>query len=128
MSNITDEQITHALIIKKQWLDLILSGEKIWEMRSRPTKIRGRIALIEQGTGLIVGECNLDHVGQCIDSFNIGYGQHLHMIEDLSLLEKWNYPWVLSCAGRYDKPIPYQHPQGAVVWVKLTNSFRKFNL
>ncbi|ELN6870696.1 hypothetical protein AB0485_004011 [Vibrio parahaemolyticus] len=37
----------------------ILAGLKVWEMRSTKTKIRGTIALIEQGTGLIVGLANL---------------------------------------------------------------------
>ena len=108
-----------ALIIRQPWIDMILNGEKTWEMRSKPTKIRGRIGLIEQGTGLIVGECNLDDVAESVDNFNIGYGQHLHKVDDLDLLEKWKYPWVLSGAQRYEKPIPYKHPRGAVTWVKI---------
>ena len=62
-----------ALIVRQPWIDLILSGEKTWEMRSRPTNVRGRIGLIEQGTGLIVGECFLDGVGESVKSFDHGY-------------------------------------------------------
>lgn len=40
-------EIKKGLIIKKEWLDLILSGEKHWEMRSNITLIRGDIALIQ---------------------------------------------------------------------------------
>ncbi|GAF99913.1 unnamed protein product, partial [marine sediment metagenome] len=29
------------------------------------------------------------------------------------------YAWVLEKAKRYDEPIPYTHPLGAVIWVKL---------
>ena len=108
-----------ALIIRQPWIDLILSGEKRWEMRSRSTNIRGRIGLIEQGTGLIVGECYLDYVGEPVDNFDIGYGHHLHKVDDFSLLEKWRFPWVLSRAVRHEHPIPYQHPRGAVTWVKI---------
>ena len=108
-----------ALIIRKPWIDLILNGEKTWEMRSAPTNIRGRIGLIEQGTGNIVGECYLDYVGVSVDNLDIGYGHHKHKVDDLSLLEKWKYPWVLSRALRYEKPIPYKHPKGAVTWVKI---------
>lgn len=108
-----------ALIVKQPWVDLILSGEKTWEMRSQSTKIRGLVGLIEQGTGLIVGEFYLDRVGEPLDNFDIGYGQHLHRVDDLTLLEKWRYPWILSRAQRYEEPIPYNHPQGAVVWVKI---------
>lgn len=110
-----------ALIVRKPWIDKILSGEKTWEMRSKPTNIRGRIGLIEQGTGLIVGECELVRSGESINNFNHGYGQHLHKINDLSLLEKWHYPWVLSDVKKYEKPIPYTHPKGAVVWVKIND-------
>ncbi|MGL1404420.1 ASCH domain-containing protein [Vibrio parahaemolyticus] len=52
-------EVTRALIIRKPWIHLILAGLKTWEMRSTKTKIRGTIALIEQGTGLIVGLANL---------------------------------------------------------------------
>ena len=48
-----------ALIIKKNWLDKIFDEGKTWEMRSRNTKIRGKIGLIESGTGLIVGEAKI---------------------------------------------------------------------
>ena len=112
-------EIERALIVRQPWLDLILSGEKTWEMRSKPTKVRGRIGLIEQGTGLIVGECELVNSGESINNFNLGYGQHLHKVNDFDLLEKWHYPWVLSNAVRYEVPIKYKHPRGAVTWVRI---------
>jgi len=49
-----------ALIIDEPWISKILSGEKTLEMRSRHTKIRGRIGLIRKGSGLIVGDVWLD--------------------------------------------------------------------
>ncbi len=108
-----------ALIVRSPWIDLILSGQKAWEMRSRSTNIRGRIGLIEQGTGLIVGECVLQGVGESIKNFNIGYGYQLHKISDLELLDRWHIPWILSDVKRYVKPVPYSHPKGAVVWVRV---------
>lgn len=108
-----------CLVIKKPWIDLILSGEKVWEMRSRPTNIRGRIGLIEQGTGLIVGEVDLIGVGESVSHFDIGYCDWKHHIKDLELLEKWHIPWILENAKQYEKPIPYKHPRGAVVWVNV---------
>lgn len=111
--------MNRALIIKQPWIDLILSGEKTWEMRSRPTNIRGRIGLIEQGTGLIVGEAELVDCKESVTSFDIGYCDWKHRIYDLDLLEKWHIPWELQNAKRYEEPIPYKHPRGAVVWVNL---------
>jgi hypothetical protein len=52
-----------GLIIKKEWLDFILDGGKTWEMRSRPTKKRGDILLIQSGSGLVVGRACLDCSG-----------------------------------------------------------------
>ena len=51
-----------ALIIKKQWLDLIFASRKSWELRGSCTSIRGRIGLIESGSGKIMGTCELDDV------------------------------------------------------------------
>ncbi|WEJ62188.1 ASCH domain-containing protein [Thiomicrorhabdus lithotrophica] len=111
--------IERALIIKQPWIDLILSGKKTWEMRSRPTHIRGKIGLIEQGTGLIVGEADLFGVVEFQDIDLLASLSHNHCIYDEETLEKWNTAWMLKNAKRYDKPTPYNHPQGAVVWVKL---------
>ncbi len=36
-----------ALVIRSPWIDLILAGSKTWEMRTKPTSIRGRVALIK---------------------------------------------------------------------------------
>lgn len=111
--------LDRALIVRQPWIDLILSGEKSWEMRSQSTSVRGRIGLIEQGTGLIVGECWLDGVGQSVKSFNLGYGHHYHKVDNFELLQKWHIPWLLSRPKRYETPISYNHPKGAVTWVKI---------
>ena len=48
-----------GLIIKKEPLELIFRRTKTFEIRNHVTKKRGRIALIESGTGLIVGEAKI---------------------------------------------------------------------
>lgn len=109
-----------ALIVRQPYLDLILSGLKTWEMRSRPTSIRGRIGLIEQGTGLIVGECTISGSdGVPLDSGEHDLFYDYHRVSDYDLLEKWCYAWRLESAKRYEEPIPYNHPRGAVTWVKI---------
>lgn len=114
---------SRALIIRQPWIDLILSGEKIWEMRSRPTNVRGQIALIEAGTGLIVGETEIiDSHDYPIHYATIDYYYDKHRVGDHKILEKWRYPWVMKNSKRYENPIPYSHPSGAVVWVDLKKS------
>jgi len=107
-----------GLVIKKVHLDKIFDDGKIWEMRSTRTKITGKIGLIESGSGMIVGEANL--IG-CSESPipKDKFFQIFHKVEDLDLLDKWKWAWILMDAKRYEKPIPYTHPQGAVIWVNL---------
>ena len=112
-----EQKITRGLIIRQPWIGRILDGSKTWEMRSAPTKVRGRIALIEQGSGTIVGECCI--VGCPQPSIPIERFTAWHQVYNRDLLKKWRHPWELEQVKRYDKPIPYKHPQGAVVWVDL---------
>jgi hypothetical protein len=44
-----------GLVIDEPWVSLITAGKKTWEMRSRNTLVRGRIALIRKGSKTIVG-------------------------------------------------------------------------
>jgi len=113
------EKITRALIVRKPYIDQILDGIKTWEMRSTATRIRGRIALIEGGSGLIVGECRLVDSSKPLDVGEFGFYRHEHRIYDESLLIRWPHPWILKDAKRYHEPIPYKHPAGAVIWVDL---------
>jgi hypothetical protein len=112
------EELQKALIVKKVWLDKIFDEGKVWEMRTTKTKIKGRIKLIESGTGLIVGEVNLIGcaVRPCPKHKDL---IKYHKVEDMDLLDKWKWAWFLNEAKRYEKPIPYKHPQGAVIWVNL---------
>lgn len=51
-----------GLLIRKEWLDKILRGQKRWELRGSKTATIGVIALIQSGTGTVVGTCGIDHV------------------------------------------------------------------
>jgi len=109
-----------GLIIKKYWLDKIFHEGKEWEMRSRRTSINGKIYLIEAGSGLIVGEANLKGCSPLpIKPDNKYFDKH--KIKDVELLKKWKYAWFLSDVKKYDIPISYNHPKGAVVWVNIKN-------
>ena len=49
-----------AFVVKKQWLDKVLSGEKDWEIRSGKTSRRGWIHFAESGAGgRLVGRAQL---------------------------------------------------------------------
>lgn len=51
-----------ALIVKKHWLDQIAEGRKTWGLRGACTMIRGRIGLIESGSGKVMCTVELTDV------------------------------------------------------------------
>ena len=113
-------KIDRALVVKKVWLDKILDNGKIWEMRTTKTYVRGVVGLIEAGTGLIVGTTEIVGCAKPIETpENAWSTKKLHQVEYIELLKKWKCPWILKDSKRLDKPIPYDHPQGAVIWVRF---------
>jgi hypothetical protein len=107
-----------GLIIKKEWLEKIFDSGKCWEMRSTKTKIRGKIYLIESGSGTIVGECEL------VDSHKLDEDEakktfNKHCVENIDLLNKWCHAWHFENIIKYKTPLKYNHPKGAVIWVNL---------
>jgi len=108
-----------GLIIKKKWLDLILDGDKEIEIRGHNTKKRGVIALIESGTGMIKGEVELFNSTPFSEKIQGLYSMHWltdHQIHHLGY--KNPHAWWMEFPVKYENPIPYDHPQGAVMWVK----------
>lgn len=112
--------MNRAFIVKEQWGNLILSGTKTWEIRGVGTKIRDRVGVIFSGTGMIQGSVEI--VGSSLllrEDFDL-YKKHHQIICDYDELPyKEPHVWYLKDAVRFEEPIPYQHPQGAVVWVNL---------
>ena len=112
-----------GLIIKKEWLDLILSGEKTIELRSRMTNIRGRILLVESGSGMIMGACNII---DCVEYFTLASFEHQKPRHHAhaGFWGRYKYGWCIEIGSekRFSTPIPYNHPQGAVIWVKFGES------
>lgn len=117
---------TRGLVVDEPWVSLILSGAKTWEMRSRATGLRGRIALIRKRSGLVVGTVDLvdclapldaDAMAATIDRHGIDPGW-----QQDALAAGWVIPWVLRDARPLAAPVPYRHPSGAVGWVVLDRS------
>jgi hypothetical protein len=117
------ETPTKGLIIKSPYIEKILDGSKIWEMRSKATRIRGPIALIKQGSGQIVGVASLIDVKGPLSQQERIYTIDKHQIPldqlKSGITEKWNFAWVLGNAQLLKSPIAYKHPNGAVIWVNL---------
>ena len=112
--------VKRVLMVKQPWLDLILAKSKTWEIRGSHTLRRGKIHLGLSGAGgRILGHCSITESFE-IPSHSLKRTYDKHRIKDLSVITyERPYAWVLSEAQRYEKPLSFAHPQGAVVWVKL---------
>lgn len=115
-----------GLLIRAPWIDKILDGSKTWEIRGSHTYKEGRIALIESGTGTVVGVAELaGAVGPlslkelAANWRQAGFGRDEHLNR---LPYKKTFAWVLKNPKRLRAPVPYDHPSGAVIWVRLKPS------
>lgn len=113
-----------ALVIDEPWISSILRGEKLWEMRKRACKYRGLIALIRKGSGLVVGTATVtDCRPPLMTRPAYSEAERFHRIpparQEKAFADGWTIPWVLSGARSLPRPVPYQHPSGAVVSVNL---------
>jgi hypothetical protein len=118
-----------GLIIDTPYIDRILAGEKTWEMRSSQTKQRGTIALIRKGSGQVFGLVDLVDSRGPFTREQMLENQSKHKISSERLADpkvaKWNNAWVLTNVVQLSKPVPYQHPPGAVIWVNLDEATRQ---
>lgn len=111
-----------AIPIRKPWIDMILDGLKTWEIRTKFTKKIGRVALIRSGSGTVVATATLAEVIELTPEVIIANKQKMGM-ENLTVDEAndlWgSYAWVLKDVVRFQSPVSYKHPSGAVTWVTL---------
>ena len=112
-----------GLIVKPKWGNLILSGQKPWEIRGSNTHHRGKHYLIFSGTNMVYGEFNLIDSSPLTEEEFINNFQKHRLPDDFSyrdLLTRYKspYKWMIEDTILYPSPIPYIHPQGAVIWVK----------
>lgn len=114
-----------GLIIRDPWIDLILQGKKTWEIRSKASAVREKIALIRGGSGTIVGTVTL---ADCLGPFTfdeLPAHRDKHCVPDGPLAEfreKYKnraFAWVMRDVVALPEPVPYDHPSGAVIWVTL---------
>lgn len=123
-----------GLLVRQPFADWIVDGRKTWEVRGSATKVRGRIAIIASGTGTIVGTCELNSVEGPLklkdlraNARRLNY--RADQISGPLYYGDRTHAWVMRAAKRLKKPLRYEHPQGAVIWVSLAPSVaRKIGL
>ena len=89
----------HCLFVKAPFAGWIVDRVKLIEYRTKSTNIRGRIGIIESGTGTVIGDAEL---------INSVYNSTQNI-----------YTWLLRSPRRYAKPIAFEHKHGCVTWAIL---------
>ena len=115
-------ELTHGLLILKEPLDKILAGTKTWEVRGKATARRGPIALIESKSGHVVGTCEVVDVVGPLNLAELRRNARRTAFRASELPYSTTYAWVVHNARRLPESVPYRHPAGAVIWVRLEPS------
>jgi hypothetical protein len=120
---IKDLERNGALIIDKPWIDLILSGQKTWEMRATKFKKSGYISLIAKGSKTVVGIAKIQGFEGplSIEQLQNTIDKH-HVPKEQFMAPKYTWFVAMKLTNIYhlSKPISYQHKSGSVIWVKLS--------
>ncbi|TPE47164.1 ASCH domain-containing protein [Amaricoccus solimangrovi] len=117
------EPVRKGLVVREPWIDLLLSGEKTWEMRGQRPSYRGWIGLIRKGSGLVSGIAHLIDVGYPLSPDQMIKTFEKHRIPERMIqggeVAKWTTPWKLSDIRALREPVPYRHPNGAITLFSL---------
>lgn len=117
-----------TLLIREPWVSMIIGGDKTWELRRSSTRVRGVVGLTPSGSGEIAGRADLVAVHGPFAPKDLREHHDKHRVGDEFLDDyaagKPLYGWEFRDAHRFESPALYDHPQGAVIWVKLPFSPR----
>ena len=113
------------LLIRKEWLDKILSGEKTIEIRGQncKSKIGHTIGLsycgLKNKEHFIVATVFIEAVKKyhTIDEYNNDYEKH--QSKQTALPYKNTYGWILKNIQILDKKVEYTYKKGAIICVSL---------
>jgi hypothetical protein len=113
-----------GLMVRDPYASQILNGRKIWEIRGRPTQIRGPVVIVKSGTGRAFGTANLVRVLGPLEIEDLKCAPELpegerDEIGRHGLPYPKTYAYVFTNPKWFELPIPYRHSNGAVTWVRL---------
>jgi hypothetical protein len=119
-----------ALLIRRPWIDMILDGTKTWEIRGSRVLIDGpeEIALTPSGSGTVIGVCDLvDCIGPLTQNQYRKNAKKAGMRPSEATLGwyRQTYAWVMAKPKKLKTPVPYEHPPGAIIWVRLSVGVEK---
>jgi hypothetical protein len=112
-----------GLLIRSPYGDWILAGSKTWEIRGSSTAKRGRIALIQSGSGTVIGVADLVGVVGPLTLRDLAANTRKLGLKKSAipgpLPYRKTFAWVLENARKLKTPVRYRHPSGCIIWVNL---------
>jgi predicted transcriptional regulator len=112
-----------GIIVQGEWLELLLNGQKTWELRTMKTNKRERVALAQSGTSLLLGDVTITG---CIELDDVlvranihKHGVPLHRLAEYVRDDKKIFAWQIALPRRYKTPVPYKKDQGQMTWIDL---------
>lgn len=121
---ISDIQKNGALIIDKPWINLIFSGQKTWEMRTTKFKKVGYIGLVQKGSKSIIGIAKIEGYSEKLTLEELKKSEDKHRVPEYQYSAasyKWFYAMKLTDVVRLSQPVIYEHKNGTVIWVTLSD-------
>ena len=110
--------MTKGLFVKEPWIDLLLSGDKTWEIRGSDTKHRGPLFLIKSGTGQAFGLINLYETQKIPKEDFLKYAEH-HKVYNQEVSYKNIWAWKMEKPRIFESPVDIKLKPGAVIFLNL---------
>ncbi len=125
LEGLDSESLIRGLVVREPWASRIVDGHKSWEIRGIQTRIRGPIAIIAGGTSTILGMAVITEVvgPLSLEQYRNQGGPH-GVLDDgpTQLPYPLTFAWVLATPVRFAVPVAYDHPSGAVIWVRFNSA------
>ena len=106
-------------MVKQPWLELILKGQKKWEIRGQQYMKRGVVHLALSGSKSILGRVRI--VG-CREVLREEFARHhaKHRVPDIrSVPYDKIFAWTMTDPQRFEPPLRCEPHRGAVIWTQL---------
>ena len=110
-----------CLKLDDEWVNLILEGKKVWEIRTKDTKIRERIGLCNIKTKRVVGYATLtDSVKMSVAELLKHNDKHQanDFLKEYGKNREFLYAWVLKDVEKEPNPKFYAPSRGS--WSRAT--------
>ncbi len=110
-----------GLFVRQPYASLIVEGQKTWEIRKHPTRVRGRVGIVNRGH--VLGTVEIVGTRGPFTPEQLAEHQDKHRADVQTLKDYAQgsplYAWILKNAVKYPEPVPIPTVKGQQMWAKL---------